>query len=227
LDFKALSSEELFLACLRDGEEVAWAEFIHRFNPLISRVVLRVARHWGEDFPEIVDELVQDTYLKLCSEKDHILREFKPTHENAVFGYVKVFAANLARDQVKARHAVKRGGTSVHLNSEEAENSQPVARGSFQESVERNLVIQRIEKCLDSIASGPLSVRDRRIFWLYYRSGLAASAIANLPAVGLSTKGVESTIFRLTRLVRAQLMARSVEVNTELGRKGMQRSDSL
>src|SRR5437667_159549 len=44
--------------------------------------------------------------------------------------------------------------------------------------------------------------RSRLIFWLYYRSGLSASAIASIPNIGLTTKGVESALLRLTRLVR-------------------------
>jgi RNA polymerase sigma-70 factor, ECF subfamily len=43
------------------------------------------------------------------------------------------------------------------------------------------------------------------IFWLYYRDGLTARAIAQLPGIRLSVKGVESTIHRLTRRVRLRL----------------------
>jgi hypothetical protein len=47
--------------------------------------------------------------------------------------------------------------------------------------------------------------RDRKLFWLYYRVGLTADAIAGLPSIGLSTKGVESSLLRLTRLLRDEI----------------------
>jgi RNA polymerase sigma-70 factor (ECF subfamily) len=229
LDFKIISSEALFFACLKEGEEAAWAEFIRRFNPLVGRVVLRIARQWGESSPEVVNDLIQDTYVKLCSEKDRICREFRPTHENSVFGYVKVFAANLARDYFKGRHALKRGGAATRVSVEAEENTVGAAsRNPFEESIERNLLVRSIEQCLDTVASGPLRIRDRQIFWLYYRAGLAASAIANLPSIGLTTKGVESTILRLTRLIRARLVARKQEdLRFEQSPKGIREADSF
>ena len=48
--------------------------------------------------------------------------------------------------------------------------------------------------------------RDRRIFWLYYRAGLKPAVIARMPGIGLSVKGVESAVFRLTKLVRTVLV---------------------
>jgi RNA polymerase sigma-70 factor (ECF subfamily) len=47
--------------------------------------------------------------------------------------------------------------------------------------------------------------RDRTVFWLYYQQGFSAKAIAALPSIGLSEKGVESAILRLTREVRNRL----------------------
>jgi RNA polymerase sigma-70 factor, ECF subfamily len=65
--------------------------------------------------------------------------------------------------------------------------------------------MREIDATLSQIAAGPQLQRSRRIFWLYYRVGLTANAIAALPYIGLSTKGVESTILRLTRLLREEL----------------------
>jgi RNA polymerase sigma-70 factor (ECF subfamily) len=51
-----------------------------------------------------------------------------------------------------------------------------------------------------------VSVRDRNLFWLYYRQGLTAEAISRIPAIGLSAKGAESAIGRLTRLLRETIL---------------------
>jgi RNA polymerase sigma-70 factor (ECF subfamily) len=55
------------------------------------------------------------------------------------------------------------------------------------------------------------------IFWLYYQQGMSAKTIASLPAVGLTAKGVESAIFRLTRQVREALVCSRTQSNTKTG----------
>ena len=47
-----------------------------------------------------------------------------------------------------------------------------------------------------------VSARDRRLFWLHYNLGMTAEAISRIPTMGLSSKGVESALMRLTRLLR-------------------------
>lgn len=206
MDYSAMSTEQVALACLHGGDESAWCEFIRRFNPLIAGVALRVARQWGQNSPEIIDDLIQETYLKLCAERFHILERFRSDHQDAIYGFVKVFTANLVQDHFKASNAQKRGG-SVETSSLDADALADRMTRSKPEiaNFERALLIEQVTACLKGVTSGPNAERDFRIFWLYYRAGLAASAIASLPAIRMSTKGVESTILRLTRAVRQQL----------------------
>jgi RNA polymerase sigma-70 factor, ECF subfamily len=208
VDYSAVSPEEVARACLESGNELAWAEFVRRFHPLIARVVVRVSRRWGRCSSETVDDLVQETYLKFCREGLRGLRNFKSAHEDAIFGYIKVFTANLVHDHFKTSHSQKRGGGCV-TNSIEGESGGPgAAQKTVSAALERRLLIEQIDLCLRRVvASGPASERDRKIFWLYYRVGMAASAIATLPGVGLGVKGVESTILRLTRQIKAELVA--------------------
>jgi len=60
----------------------------------------------------------------------------------------------------------------------------------------------QIDECLARSVAPREVCRSKLIFWLYYRCGFSASEIASLPNVELTTKGVESMIFRLVRLVR-------------------------
>jgi hypothetical protein len=119
---------------------------------------------------------------------------------------LKVVTVNLVHDHFKASRAEKRGGLAVAatidgVNSGKAQQTSI----SAEDRIERNILIQQIDVCLQAVCVGPNAERDRRIFWLHYRVGLAASAIAVLPEVGLGTKGVESTLLRLTREVRVRL----------------------
>ena len=208
MDYSAISSEELVRICFQSGNEQAWADFIRRFHPLIARAVIRVARQWGESSPQVIDDLIQDTYLKLCERRGNLSLQLNPSNQNAIYGYIKVFTANLVHDQFRASHSQKRGG-GVKPDSLDIGNFSAVEQHlgiSEAEIIDRKLLMQEIDSCLQSLDQGPNAVRDRRIFWLYYRVGLTAGAIAALPAIALTTKGVESTILRLTRQVRRQLV---------------------
>lgn len=204
--YTTLPPDELVLICLRTGGEPAWNEFVRRFQPLIATVILRTARRWGETSPDVLDDLIQETFLKLCADRQAVLEKFQPGHPDSIFGYIKVLTANLVHDHFKALNSRKRGKniTSALTDDYELSESQGSAT-SEAESRERAILIGQIDACLRTLEIGPNTERDRRIFWLYYRIGLSASAIAVIPGIGLTTKGVESTLLRLTKHVKQKL----------------------
>jgi RNA polymerase sigma-70 factor (ECF subfamily) len=214
MDYTSLPPEELIRMCAQSGQASAWEEFIRRFNPLIARVVLRTARRWGEYSRSVLDDLVQETYLKICAEDCRLLRTFHSRQPDAIYGYLKVVTKNVVHDHLKATHAAKRGSgevaediEAVGLNGRRAtQDSQ-----SSQKSVERQILLQEIDRYLTRFASDENPQRSRLIFWLYYRSGLSANAIASIPGIELTTKGVESTLLRLRRMVKLVLADRTSE----------------
>jgi RNA polymerase sigma-70 factor (ECF subfamily) len=225
VDYSASSPEEVVRACTQSGDQSAWDEFVRRFQPLIAVIVLRTARRWGETSPQVMDDLIQETYLKLCDDDARLLRMFRPRHPDAVYGYLKVVTANLVHDHFKELSSKKRGG-GMKPACEEVLQSESSNSGS--QDVERDVLIREIEAALRSLVQGAQGARDRRIFWLYYRVGLPASAIAALPSIGLSTKGVESTLVRLTRTVREKLAgSRTESPRARNDPKGIRASDSL
>jgi RNA polymerase sigma factor (sigma-70 family) len=218
------------MACTNAGDVAAWEEFVRRFHRLIATVVLRIARQWSDASPQLVDDLVQETYLKLCENNFQLLRTFQSRHDEAIFGYIKVISSNLVHDHFKSVRSQKRGGAveSASPDSIESVPEKSSTRTSA-ESAEQNIFISEVDACLRAMDSLDHPGRDRRIFWLYYRVGLAASAIAALPTIGLSTKGVESTLLRLTRQVRDRLTAKSLPARTSSTNavKGIERAESL
>jgi RNA polymerase sigma-70 factor (ECF subfamily) len=229
LDYTQLSPDALVLECLRTADEEAWREFLRRFHPLIARVVLRGARRWGETSPQVLDDLIQETYLKICDGRASLLKEFRPNHEGSIFGYIKVFTANLVQDHFKALHSQKRGG-GTSTTALEIEDGRKIPSSSISnlEKLNRELLIKQIESCLNSLNMGINTERDRRIFWLYYRFGLPASEIASIPAIGLSTKGVESTLLRLTRELRIRLGTSGCgSAGSKTDTKGISSTESL
>src|SRR3954471_10617218 len=97
-----MSAEELIQACAELGDGAAWQEFVLRFQRPISLSIVRAAYQWGAIPEQVVDDLVQETYLKLCSDRCCLLREFAVQHPEAVPGYIKTIAVNVARDHFKS-----------------------------------------------------------------------------------------------------------------------------
>jgi DNA-directed RNA polymerase specialized sigma24 family protein len=59
--------------------------------------------------------------------------------------------------------------------------------------------------------------RDRAFFWLYYLQGFTAEEIAALAASGLTAKGVESALRRVTIWLRTQVDGEKPAVRVESG----------
>lgn len=226
MNYSDLSPAELFLACAQGGDTACWQEFMRRFNPVIARSVLRVAvRHEAAD-KSLIDDLIQETYLKICAKNCKLLRTFTPRHEDSAFGFLKVVAASIAHDFFKSRYAEKR---SPELTAEELEDSSTLASTPYSTNVlsasERAVLISQIDLILAAVLPEAELDRARRVFWLYYRAGFTATAIASIPAVGLTTKGVESLLFRVTRAVRDSLS--KIPAQDTPGTKGFQQAESF
>jgi RNA polymerase sigma-70 factor, ECF subfamily len=201
-----MSDEELLRACAEGNDSAAWGEFVSRFHRPISLSIIRATYQWGQNPQQTVDDLVQETYLKLCASKCRMLLEFASQHPEAIGGYVKTIATNVAHDYFKSLHSQKRGSGGVSQIVEDSDPKAPPSATGGQQAMEREVLLKQIQKCLEACSHGPDHERDCTIFWFYYRQGMSAKDIAALPTIGLSAKGVESAIFRLTRMVREQLV---------------------
>lgn len=200
-----LSPIQLVRQCAGSNDPELWREFIRRFQPVIAAAVLRAARPFGDPPRQLLDDLIQDTYLKLCEDDSRMLRSFRPQSENSIYGYLKVVAANIVRDHFKSELAEKRGAGQIDAIEEPFEMD-PKAKGSDGETpIYRSVQLQEIDKALQKVTAGKDQQRKCMIFWLRHRQGLTASEIATLPSIGLSTEGVESVLLRLTVLVRSQI----------------------
>jgi RNA polymerase sigma-70 factor (ECF subfamily) len=203
VDYSALSPTELFSVCANGGDATSWEEFIRRFNAVIARSIIRVAIRNGTSDNSLIDDLVQDTYVKICANDCRLLRTFTPRHADSAFAYLKVVASSVAYDYFKSRHAEKREPESKSEVLDEA-TALPSSESSqcSLTPAERAVLIAQIDRKLVAVVPADELRRARVVFWLYYRSGFTARAIASLPTVGLTTNGVESLLLRLTRLVR-------------------------
>ena len=117
-------------------------------------------------------------------------------------------AAHVVHDHFRSSYSQKRGSGKEDEELERVSLRSPGASASA-DRIERGILFQEINECLELRAADPNFPRDYAIFWLYYVQGYTAKAISRLPNIVLTLKGVESTLFRLTRLVREGLTGKS------------------
>jgi RNA polymerase sigma factor (sigma-70 family) len=175
---------------------------VRRFQPLISSSVTQVARCFGECSPDVVTDLTQEVYLRLCSRQFELLKQFRGEHDSSLFGYLKVISASVAHDHFKSRLRAKRGG-GVHTGALDEASSASATQPS---AVENELLIAEIRTALSRIVSGKTAGRDQLVFWLHFRQGLTSAEIAAIPGLGLGEKGVGSLLQRLTSGLRRALV---------------------
>lgn len=207
--FVELSSTELVRACAGSKDECAWSELIRRFHGVIAAAVLRTARQWGEPSRAQLDDLIQDAYLKLCEDDCRLLRSFQPRHQDSIYGFLKVVAANVVHDHFKGALAIKRGAAqTIALGDREIEPVKVEVKtnpDSF-EAISKRVQLEQIDKILRLVTAGKDQDRKCTIFWLRHRQGLTASEIAAIPSIGLTTEGVESVLMRLAAMIRSHIL---------------------
>jgi RNA polymerase sigma-70 factor (ECF subfamily) len=107
-------------------------------------------------------------------------------------------------DYFKLAMAQKRRGESTGALADAIEGSSDQSAGRV--AMDRDILLQQIDGLLGSLRSFS-HPKDREIFWLYYRSGLSARAIAELPSTGGTVKFVERRLARLTSDIREAMLA--------------------
>ena len=205
-NFSAHSSESLIRACVGHDNEAAWAEFVRRFQPLIAKVAGRTARrNWSQVPPHVVDDLVQETYLRLCADRCRLLRQFQSRHQNSIYGFLKVVAASVVLDYFKGELALKRDAGQTDSLSERGSPARPLTSNCSRLSTEDGIALRQIDGILRKLYTDEILIRNRAIFWLHYRDGMTAQAIASTPWISLKTKGVETALRRMTQLIQGHI----------------------
>jgi RNA polymerase sigma-70 factor (ECF subfamily) len=199
---------ELAKVCARSADAQEWEELLRRCTPIAALVAARVSRLWlGSVTAASVDDIVQEVFLKLCEQERRILREFKPQGEDSFLGLLRIVSASVANDYFRRMRSEKRGGKVVTVALDDGLTSNAAAARDGSARMQRAVLFAELDRRLRA-APGAISERDRAIFWLYYLQGLTAEEIADLPVAGLSAKGVESALRRVTQWLRGELKSR-------------------
>ncbi len=205
MNYSQISVNELARVCADSADAAEWEEFLRRTAPLASLVVGRVARLWlSGSTPALIDDIVQEVYLKLCEQERRILREFTPRGEDSFLGLLRIVAASVANDYFRRFYSTKRGGKVVTTHLAGERGFSPASVNGESTRVQKSVLLGQLDDLLRGVP-GTVSQRDRNLFWLYYLQGLTAAEIASLPGIGLSAKGVESALRRVSGWLRHQI----------------------
>ncbi|HEX7286179.1 MAG TPA: sigma-70 family RNA polymerase sigma factor [Candidatus Angelobacter sp.] len=191
MDPKDLSTQELLRLCLGTQDPALWQEFVRRTRPCIAGTVLKTIRRWAAPQPSFVDDLVQEIYVKLFDKNYKALRAFHWNHENALFGFLKTVASRVVYDYFR----------KFRPEEVDPEPVIPILPAPIPHP-DQQLRFDEILRCLYQLKDEPNCERDRDIFLLYYAHGFTADEISRLAGIGLSVKGVESTLLRMVRRIR-------------------------
>lgn len=208
MDKLKLSINDLAKACGHSADAAEWEELLRRCAPTASLVAARVARMWlGSATPSIVDDIAQEIFLKLCEHERRILRDFRPRGEDSFLGLLRIISASVANDYFRRQYSAKRGGRVVTVALDDAPAPMMPATDAGSAGMQKVVLYSELDRKMRS-APGVIAERDRAIFWLYYLQGLTAEEIAELPVAGLSPKGVESALRRVTTWLRKEIEPR-------------------
>jgi RNA polymerase sigma-70 factor (ECF subfamily) len=199
MDFRNLSLKKLLEYCLLTDDQVGWDEFVERIKPTIGGVVYNTLNHSGWCDPDAIQDLIQNTLLKLFAKNKKALREFVPKHKDyeiSFYGYVKKITRHVVLDHLRK--------TQREDPLEEA--MEFAARGAFSDRAPLNhVLLLEVEQRLEKLTADQM---EKDIFWFYFKYGFTAKEIAEMPEIKLNTeiksniRRVEAILYRLVRQLR-------------------------
>jgi RNA polymerase sigma factor (sigma-70 family) len=172
----------------------AWEKFLGGQKRLLTGIVYPVARRFGVMSLDEIDDAVQEVCLKMSSLV--ALGKIPDNDDGVLETYMKAVVANAAHDYFRSQRAKKRD-----VLAPLAFDSDLADRTPAPSDIESEVLLSQLQ-CLAGNDQ-----RSRQVFQLYYRSGWTAKEIASIPGLGLSAKGVESLVYRMTSELRNKMKA--------------------
>jgi RNA polymerase sigma-70 factor, ECF subfamily len=208
----AIVATRLARVCAYSTYAPEWAQLVRLVTPVVTLTARRVSVSWNDPSNATVNEIVQEVFLKLCEDDRRILREFEDRGPDSLLKLMRTITVSVGIDYFRRTRAERRGGRLGALPLEPVLWEEDRSGQSHGEetrngagAVELPTLLAQLDGLL-RLYPGMVSARDRTLFWLYFRQGFTAEAIARIPTMKLSVKGVESALLRLTRLLRKTIL---------------------
>jgi RNA polymerase sigma-70 factor (ECF subfamily) len=176
-----LALTELLKVCCQSGKVPEWEEFVRRTSGILKGTIRRTFNRYGQSPSDLIDDLLQDIYLKIAANREKFLTRFIDRQDEEIYAYLKIMAVTSVTDYFRLQQAAKRQSSRT-LPLSDLPNGSEIGQDRNDE-MERDVLLRQIERVLDRSVQGSSSHRDRSVFWLYYRQGLTSKAIASLPRI--------------------------------------------
>jgi DNA-directed RNA polymerase specialized sigma24 family protein len=196
-DYSSLSLKDLVCMCGDSNDSRAWDELLSRLErPITLSIIHTLYRKRGEALRTTVEDLRQDVYFKLLSDRLQALRDFAELQPALILAYVKKMAINKALDWIK--YDDRRPVDPII-------DTDPPSPGPHPD---RGVLLGEVQAYLRECAAGRDQQRDMLIFNCFNLIDLSAQEIAELPSIHLTESGVESALRRLMKCVREKMVRR-------------------
>jgi len=197
----SIEANRLVRICAYSAEAPEWEQLVRLIVPVVGLAARRVGAVWGDRSTQTANEIVQEVFLKLCEDERRVLREFASRDGIEFLQLLRVITATAATDHFRRLTADKRGGSAAANQVEPHAVADELHDWRAARAMELPFLFAQLDGLLRLYPS-QVSARDRKLFWLHYSDGLSAKAIARMPGMSLSAKGVESALIRLRRILR-------------------------
>jgi RNA polymerase sigma factor (sigma-70 family) len=218
-DFNRLSHVDLVRSCAATNDALAWQEFVSRYNRFICLAVLRAycqrggRRAYSVDV-DLVNDLVQDVYLKLFESTRGALQTFRGANDAAVFVYIGRVAMSVVIDHLRRSGARKRGSDVASLDAPVADEDgrettladRLVASGPDpeQEAI-ASLLRAQVSGILGRSLRGRNAERDLRIAEAFIFDECSLAEISEQLGGRIRESGIKSSVRRTTMRLRGEI----------------------
>jgi len=202
-----ISSAELVRQC---GQKLAdrhlWELFTKKFEKLIYLYLMRSLKFHSkrDDVAELIPELAQEVYIRLCHDQGIMMQEFRGENEFSVAAFFARVCSSVAIDHLRRNESKKRFPGNVVSIEEAREKEAYKVPGRDYSEFNEDAILKWIdvEKLAADDPDPKNAKRNAIIFKLHFIDGLTTEEIAGFPGFELTEKGVGSVITRLRKRIR-------------------------
>jgi len=212
MDYEGLPNNDLIKRCAEQpADRRAWNEFYRRFDDHIRAMVIRyggLKRLYRQD---LVDDLMQDAYVRLVKHDCKALKNFRGENENAIYTFLAFTARTAVDEYAKKRNAKKRRHQDEPLDKPVSPEEGglrliDILANPYAPSTDEKLMLeslqQEVEMILGEIISGHEKERDQKIFLCHVYEELTLQQISERFA--LSPKRLRHIITEIKKRLKAR-----------------------
>ena len=229
MDLKRISNTKLIKLCASNPRnESAWLEFYRRFDERIGLVVYRECKERRvtnnpTQLRQIVQDLVQDVYMRLVENNCRALKSFKGKSENSIYTYLGIIAKNVVLNYVIMMGAQKRPTVvksideifkSLDKTGEiTLKNSGKMTNAKADEKLRQIFFEETIDELLDKCVKGRDKERNKLIFKLYFFDGFSPEEITLYFRMPVSPKRIGNIIADIKQEMRREVLQKNMEIS--------------